>query len=108
MTAISVVVTVLLFGYVAWHAIQPPSDVPPKAEVIETEALSNGSVLVRTQVVNRGDEGLISVTVEAGCDQPPPDTTLSYVPASGREQAVLVCPPGTTDPNVSVSTWVPA
>lgn len=108
MTTISVVVTVLLFGYVAWHAVQPPTGATPEAQVVGTEALSNGSILVRAELTNPSHKGLISATVEASCGQPPPSTSLSYVPAGGREQAVLVCPPNTTDPSVSVSAWVPA
>ncbi|NEU55294.1 hypothetical protein [Halorussus sp. MSC15.2] len=108
LTGVSVLVTVLVFGYVAWHAVQPPSHVPPEAHVVETETLSNGSVLVRAKLVNRGDTGLISATVEVGCDQPQPSTSLSYVPAGGRSEATFVCPQGTTRPNATVTTWVPA
>ncbi|MFC4450663.1 hypothetical protein [Halorussus aquaticus] len=108
LTGFSVLVTVLVFGYVAWHAVQPPSNVPPEAHVVGTETLSNGSVLVRAKLVNRGDTGLISATVEVGCDQPQPSTSLSYVPAGGRGEATFVCPPGTTSPNATVTTWVPA
>lgn len=105
---ISVAFTLLLFGYVAWQAVQPPGSAHPQAKVVGTEQLSNGSVAVHVELTNPGNAGLISATVEASCDQPPPDTTLEYVPAGGREQGVLVCPPGTTRPDVSVSAWVPA
>lgn len=107
LTGISVAFTVLLFGYVAWQAVQPPGGVGPQAEVTGTEQLSNGSVAVHVELTNPGDTGLVSATVEANCDQPPSDTTLEYLPAGGREQGVLVCPPGTTRPNVSISAWVP-
>lgn len=107
LTGISVVFTVLLFGYVAWQAVQQPSGAHPQVEVVGTEQLSNDSVAVRVELTNPGNQGLISATVEVNCDQPPPDTTLEYVPAGGREQGVLVCPPGTTQPEVSVSAWVP-
>lgn len=108
LTGISVVFTVLLFSYVAWQAVQQPVGAHPQAEVVGTEQLSNGSVAVRVQLTNPGNVGLISATVEANCDRPPPDTMFEYVPASGREQGILVCPPGTTRPDVSVSSWVPA
>lgn len=107
LTAISVVVTVLLFGYVAWHAIQPTDSIQPQVEVVETEQLSNGSVLVRVEFVNQGDQGLLSATVEVTCAQPPPDATFENVPAGGVQRAVLVCPPGTESPDVEVSAWVP-
>jgi uncharacterized protein (TIGR02588 family) len=107
LTGISVLLTVLLFGYVAWQAVQPPVDAHPQATVVGTDEASNGSVLVRVELTNPGDTGLISATVETDCEQPPPDVTFDYVPAGGREQGVLVCPTGTTDPNVSVSSWVP-
>lgn len=108
LTGISVVFTVLLFGFVAWQAIQPPGGAHPQAEVVGTDEAANGSVLVRVELTNPGNAGLISATVEANCSQPPPDTTFEYVPSGGRERGILVCPPGTTRPNVSVSAWVPA
>lgn len=108
LTGISVAFTLLLFGYVAWQAVQSPGATQPEAEVVGVERLANGSVAVRVELTNPGGSGLISATVEASCDQPPPDATFEYVPADGREQGILVCPPGTTRPNVSVSAWVPA
>jgi hypothetical protein len=108
LTGISIVFTLLLFGYVAWQTVQPPGGDHPQVEIAGTEQLSDGSVAVHVELTNPRDGGLISATVEADCDQPPPDTTLEYVPADGRERGVLVCPPGTTRPNVSVSAWVPA
>jgi uncharacterized protein (TIGR02588 family) len=107
LTGVSVVFTVLLFGYVAWQAVQSPGGTHPQVEVVETNEAANGSVLVHVALTNPGDEGLISATVEADCDRPPPDATFEYVPSGGRERGVLVCPPGTTRPNASVSAWIP-
>lgn len=108
LTVVSVAFTVLVFGYVAWHAVKPPSEVQPKAEVVGTERAANGSVLVYVRFTSPGDSGLLSATVEADCERPPPEVVFENVPAGGREQGVLVCPPGTTNPNVSVSSWIPA
>lgn len=107
LTVLSIGFTVLLFGYIASQAVQPPAGVHPQAEVVGTEQLSRRSVVVHVKLTNPGNEGLISATVEASCGQPPPDTTFDYVPAGGRERGVLVCPQGTTNPTVSVSAWVP-
>lgn len=107
LTAISIAFTLLLFGFVAWQAVQPPTGGQPQAEVLGTEEASNGSVLVTVELTNPGSAGLISATVESDCTRPPTETRFSYVPAGDREQAILVCPSGTTRANVSVSSWVP-
>lgn len=107
-TAISVAFTLLVFGYVAWHAVEPPDWSPPEVEVVGAERADDGSLLVHVQFRGSGDRGLASATVEADCAQPPPELTFEHVPAGGRERGTLVCPPGTTDPNVSVSSWEPA
>lgn len=107
LTGISVVVTLLLFGYVAWHAVQSPSGAQPQVEVVDTERLANESVLVHVEFANAGDQGLLSATAEVTCAQPPPDVTFENVPAGGVKQATLVCPPGTANPDVDVSAWVP-
>lgn len=108
LTVISVAFAVLLFSYVAWQAVQPPDGTQPQVEVVGTDEAANGSVVVHVELTNPGNAGLISATAEASCGQPPPDVTFEYVPAGGREQGVLVCPLGTTRPDVSVSAWVPA
>jgi hypothetical protein len=107
-TAISVAFTVLVFSYVAWHAVKPPDGTHPEVEVVGTEQADDGSVLVHVVFEGFGDRGLASATVEADCEQPPPKLTLEHIPADGRERGTLVCPPGTTDPSVSVSSWEPA
>ena len=104
---ISVGVTLLLFGYVAWQATEPPNKSLPEANVVGTETAANGSVIVHVKLTNPGDRGLISATVKANCAQPPPDVTFDYIPADGTERGVLVCPAGTSQPSVSVSSWVP-
>lgn len=107
LTGISVAFTLLLFGYVAWHAVQAPGGTQPQVEVVGTERLANGSVLVRVEFTNAGDEGLLSVTAQVACSQPPPDVTLENVPAGGVQRATLVCPSGTTNPDAEVTAWIP-
>lgn len=107
LTVISVALTLLLFGYVAWQATQPTNKTLPEVSVVGTETAANGSLVVHVRLVNPGDEGLISATVEANCTQPPPDVTLDYIPADGTARGVVVCPPGPSEPSVSVSSWVP-
>lgn len=107
-TAISVAFTVLVFSYAVWHAVEPPDGTHPEVEVVGTERADNGSVLVHVLFKGSGDRGLASATVETDCTQPPPELTFEHVPADGRERGTLVCPPGTTDPSVSVSSWEPA
>lgn len=106
LTGVSVAFTVLLFAYVAWQAVQQPDGTHPQVEIVGTDELQNGSVLVRVELTNPSDQGLVSATVEASCGRPPPDVTFEHVPAGGRDRGVLVCPPGTR-PSVSVSAWIP-
>ncbi|WP_254546558.1 hypothetical protein [Halomarina pelagica] len=49
--------------------------------------------------------GLVSVTVEANCTPPPTELTFQHVSTDSRRVGRSVCPPGTTDPGVSVSSW---
>lgn len=107
LTAVSVAFTLLLFGYVAWQAVDAPGSTQPRVEVLGTERLADGSLLVRVEFTNTGDVGLVSATVEAECGRPPPDATFEHVPAGGTQRATLVCPPGTGTPDVTVSAWVP-
>lgn len=44
--AVSVAVTVLLFGYAGFQALGAPVSAPPEATVVGTERLSNGDVAV--------------------------------------------------------------
>lgn len=105
-TAISVAFTLLLFGYAAWQMATPPEAGTPEVTVSNTESLPNGSVAVTVGLRNPSDVGLVTVTVESGCEDPPPDVEFSYVPADSTRTGTLVCPEGTTNPSVSVSSWV--
>jgi len=50
--------------------------------------------------------GLITATVEANCTDPPAELTFQNVPARSTREGTIVCPPGTRDPAVSVTTWI--
>lgn len=103
--AVSVAFTVLLLAYVLWQAVTATSVGAPSARVLGTTTMESGDVRVHVEVTNPQDVGLETVIVEANCDTPPPDLTVEHVPAAGREVGYLVCPSGTTRPNVSVSAW---
>ncbi|SFS00462.1 hypothetical protein SAMN05216559_2363 [Halomicrobium zhouii] len=106
--AVSILFTLSLVAYGAAQMAATPSGVAPSATVVGTDTMPNDEVAVSVRLRNPGDVGLVSVTVEADCARPPPSVQLTYVPASTRRQATLVCPAGTTDPNVSVANWVMA
>lgn len=103
---LSAVLTVAILAYAGWQIAAAPAVGVPSASVGETQALDGGSVAVTVRLENPRDTGLISATVESDCTAPPADVGLSYVPAATTRTATLVCPPGTTDPNVSVANWV--
>lgn len=105
MTVVSVTVTLALLGLVVWQSMTAPADVQPRVGVVGVENGSEGRVEVTVELVNVGSVGLASATVEVACGSPPRSVTFQHVPASGRRQATVVCPTGTTDPDVSVATW---
>ena len=105
---ISALFALSLLAYGGWQMVTTPSAAAPNATVVETDTLPSGDVAVSVRLRNPGDVGLISATVEADCTTPPPSVQLTYVPASSTRQGTLVCPPGTTSPNVSVANWVKA
>ena len=104
--AVSVTFTVLLFAYAGWQIVTTPQATTPEATVVGTERLDSGDVAVTVRLRNPRDVGLVTATVESDCASPPAEVQLSYVPASTTRTATLVCPPGTTDPTVSVANWV--
>lgn len=106
--AASVVFTVMLFSFVLWQASTTPATAEPTATVTETETLSGGDVKVTISFQNAQDVGLIMATAEVDCDTPPPELTFEHVPADDRRTGYVICPPETTDPIVTVSTWTEA
>lgn len=105
---LSVALTIVLFAYAGWQIVTPPQAETPEATVVEETSLEDGSVAVTVQLRNPSDVGLITATVESNCTSPPPQVEFSYVPASSTRTGTLVCPPGATDPSVSLANWVPA
>lgn len=104
--ALSVAITVLLFAYAGWQMVTPPEGGTPEVSVVGTETMPNGNVAVTVRLRNPRDVGLITATVESSCSSPPTRVEMSFIPASSTRTATLVCPPGTTDPGVSVVNWV--
>ena len=103
----SAVLTVVVIAYVGWHiASAPQAPYEPQAEVVGTQTLPNGDVAVRVELQNPYDRGLSQATVESTCTTPPASVSFTNVPADSTITGVLVCPSGTTDPPVSVATWV--
>lgn len=106
--AFSVLVSVALFGYVLYEAIVTPQDVPPTAELVSQRTTEEGDVLVVVALVVPGGVGLRDAEVEVKCAEPPPAVTFTNVPSKGRREGEVMCPPGTQDPEVSVSWYVRA
>lgn len=105
MTVVSVAFTLALLGLVVWQSMTAPAEVQPQVGVVSVENGTDGRVEVAVELVNVGSVGLDSATVEVDCTSPPRSVTVEHVPASGRRQATVVCPAGTTDPDVSVASW---
>lgn len=57
-------------------------------------------------LTNAGDRGLVSAEVEGDCTTPPAALEFEHVPVRDRRVGRVVCPPGTTDPDAAVSTWI--
>lgn len=106
--AMSVIFTVALFSFVIWQASTTPTMVEPSATVTDTEQLPGGEVKVTVSFRNPQDVGLVMATVEVDCDTPPPELTFELVPADDQRTGHVICPPGTTDPTATVSTWTEA
>ena len=104
--AVSVAVTLLLFGYVAWHAVTTPAAPQPEATVTGTETTDDGRVVVTVQVRNAGGTGLESVTVSADCANE--SIAFEHVPTADTRSGKVVCPEGTEDPEATVVSWIEA
>lgn len=103
---VSVAVTVLLFGYVAWQAATVPADGVPEATVTGVETTGDGRVAVEVELTNAGRTGLESVSVGVDCAEEEID--FQHVPANGRRSGVVVCPAGTEEPSAEVNSWIEA
>lgn len=107
-TAISIVFTLLVFGYVAWQTVTPAPGTHPQAEVLSTERLTDGSVAVEVRISNPSNVGLLSATVEVECAESSRSISFSDVPAVGQQTGVVACPSEVTNPEASVANWIPA
>jgi hypothetical protein len=103
--AFSVVFTLVLLGFVAWHAWTVPAAENPQARVTATSPHPGGGVEATVELRNDQDVGVVSATVEVSCGSPPPEVTFTNVPAGGRTTATVVCPLGTANPTASVQSW---
>jgi hypothetical protein len=74
--------------------------------VVGTETVENGSVAVEVRLRNPRGVGLVTATAQSDCSSPPTQVEFSYVPAASTRTGTLVCPAGTTAPNVSLANWV--
>lgn len=101
----SVLFTLSLFGFAIWHSLTGASAAAPAVGVTESEATVDG-VQYTVELRNEGDVGLVSATVVVRCTDPPTTFTFANVPAGGHREGTVVCPAGTSDPTVSVVTWV--
>jgi uncharacterized protein (TIGR02588 family) len=101
---VSVAVTLLLFGYVAWHAATAPPGATPEAAVAEAETIEDGRLAVTVEVHNPGRTGLDRVTVSVDCT----DESLQFdhLPTDDRRRGTLVCPANATEPSATVENWI--
>lgn len=109
--AISVAVTLLLFGFLAWQAATVPADGTPTATVTGTQPTDHGQA-VAVEVSNPAATGLESVTVGVDCANGSNATPIvqsiafEHLPAKASRRGVVVCPTGAEDPSASVHTWI--
>jgi hypothetical protein len=103
---LSTVFTIALFSFAMWQAFTGPGPATPTVGVNEERVAEDGAVIYTVELRNRGDVGLVTVTVEAGCTEPPTELRFESVPASGTREGTVLCPPGTRNPDLSVTTWV--
>lgn len=101
--AVSVAVTVALFGFVVWHAATTPAAATPEATVTGTETTEDGRVAVTVEVYNPGATGLESVTVSVDCTDA--SIEFSHVPTDSRRTGTLVCSADADDPTASIRSW---
>lgn len=103
----SVVVTVLLLGFLAYSAATTPETAPPSVEVVGAAPTGNGTDHVRVAVTNHGGTGLEVVTVAVDCGDVATEMGFRNVPATDTATGIVVCPSG-ADRTVAVRSWTVA
>lgn len=104
--ALSVALTLVLFAYAGWQMAFGPTTAAPEVTVEGTDRLANDSVAVSVRLRNPSGAGLITATVQSNCSSPSQTVQFSYVPSASTRTGTLVCPPGTTEPSVSMANWI--
>lgn len=102
--AVSVVVTLLLFSYVAWHGVTTSDQTRPEVSIVDTQTLDDGRTIVTVELHNPGRTGLDSVTVATNCNDA--TITFQHVPTDARLSGTFACQATASDPSVSIQTWV--
>jgi len=98
----------LLFGIVD---VGDPPFLVARLGLLLVVPLGFGAALANKVTVifrNAQGVGLTTATAEVDCDTPPPELTFEHVPVDDRRTGYVICPPGTENPTVTVSTWIEA
>jgi len=103
---VSTLFTVSLFLFAVWQSLGATAAVPT-ANATGQQITAEGDVIYTIELRNPGDAGLVWVTVEVDCIDPPVVLTFQNVPADGSRTGSVVCPPETDDPEVAVEAWIP-
>ena len=103
----SVVITLLLLGFLAYSAVTTPETAPPTVEVVGATATGNGTDRVRIALTNHGGTGLETATVSVECGDVSTEMAFENVPATNTATGIVVCPTG-TERNVTVRSWTVA
>lgn len=104
-TAVSIVVTLLLFAAVLWQAAVAPTNQAPTATVVETAPAQDGGVRVSIVVANPSVAGFESVSVSVNCTDPPVELVYEHLPAGDRRTKQVRCPSWNRSTTVSVTSW---
>ena len=103
------VLTVLVLACLVWQFATVAPAAPPRATVVGTEPLSDGRVAVTVALHVPERTGLVTGTVSSTCtSSQSARTTFANRPADSTWTGTVIGPAGTTDPTVSVDSWVEA
>lgn len=105
--AASVVVTLLLLGFLVYSAATTPATAPPTVEVVGATPTGDGGERVRLALTNNGATGLVVATVSVECGDVSTEVEFRNVPATNTVTGVVVCPAG-AERTVAVRSWTVA